>query len=231
MGMKRLGKWLGALALAAVAALLLIRRGTDRADNRVVASEQTASVKELREEVTHLKADLQKMGRLSGTAMSAAANAQAGVAKLENDDKRAPASRKDVAGDNVPQLPAGVLLGSTEQRFQQEARDSKWSAEAEAVARRHLSHALSGGSDVRELACHSTMCKALVVYESKALYLQSQNEMMVHPSTDWKGQLAFSDVRERPDGRVELDTYLFREGTNPLAEIAEEENARLAANH
>ncbi len=231
MGMRGFGKWLGVLALAAVAAVLLVRKGLDRGDNRVISTEQTASVEELREEMAHLKGDLRKMGRLSGTAMTAAVNAQASVAKLENDDKRPPAPGNDVVGGNVPPVPQEVLLGGTEQRFQQETRDPKWSTESETVARRHLSHALTEGSAVSQLACRSSICKALVVYESKAVYLQAQNEMMNHPATDWKGQLAFSDARERPDGRVEMDTYLFREGTNPLGEIAEEEHARLVSNH
>jgi hypothetical protein len=231
MGMMRLGKWLGILALAAASALLLVRKGLDRDGNRDISTGQTGSVQELREEVTHLKGELQKLGRISGTAISAAVSAQAGVAKLENSDKRIPAHANDVPGGNAPQLPEEVLLRGTEQRFQQEAQDSNWSADAEAVARRHLSHGLTGQSNVRQVACRSTICKALVVHESQAVFLQAQNEMMTHPSTDWKGQLAFSETRERPDGRVELDTYLFREGANPLGEIAEEEHARLASNH
>jgi hypothetical protein len=129
----------------------------------------------------------------------------------------------------APEISEGQLLQKTEEYFRGEARDPLWSRNAEATAGKELLFETRGSGEVQNLECHSTICRAEVVYVDRAAYDESLGGPTVQ-STIWMSGGTWSLPRERPDGRIEVDRYLFREGEDPQRDIyAAEEAAQMAA--
>lgn len=217
-------------AVIGAAVLLMVLRARSQPAGRSERVDDSTSITDMHHEIDLLRDQLRASERLAGAAAFAAASASrsATMGGTPNGDP-APTTRP-VPGSH-PEVPSADLFRRLDINFRHEQKDSSWSAAARDTARVELTRALPSGAELRGIDCSSTTCKGTVSYRSRSMYEEASHATITSlADRKWVGGMAWSDVREMPDGTFEIDEFLFREGHDPLREAYDqEEAARLAA--
>jgi len=193
------------------------------AGREALPPETASSLEDLRAEVARLRSETRRSGLLATAAAEAAATAHperpvpvpSGAGTLPE---------AALAQVPPPAVSAQVLEDLTAQRFREEVRDPAWQASADGTARKQWGEDVAAGGEARDVECKATMCRANLVFASEAAY----GEAMKRLSTSlpaWQGGGLWSAPRPQSDGKIVVERYLFRDGTDPLAEIYAEERA------
>jgi hypothetical protein len=211
--MKRL---IAVLLVAGTAACLTVWLRS-RPPNHRAPDDDARAVAELRREIDEIRRAVHRSEAVSGAAarIALAPETRAG-------QQQAPVRRPLT-------LPDEEVHRRTERKFNEEAKDRGWAAAVERQVGEEAARTLPAGADVRDVDCRSKMCRSRIVYPDRAGYEASTQALTTDPAANrWPGGRAWSPLRERPDGKFEQEAYFFREGQDPISEIYEEEEARLA---
>jgi hypothetical protein len=183
------------------------RSGSSAADNG------QAAVARMQEELAALRRAVDRSERLAGAAASVVVAA------------RAPVTPSDPRPAETPKSPVPPAISEEEayhrlgQLFQNETIDEKWAAGAEPNARQQVLTTLGAASTIRALECRRTTCRAAITFPNKDAYQHAMASVMLATSLAWTGTINYVPPQFEPDGSVELDEYLFRDGTNPMGDI------------
>ena len=120
-------------------------------------------------------------------------------------------------------------MNETDLKFEEEGFDRIWAATAEGIARGDVAGLLPTGAELAHLECRSSICRGVAIYSDRKQYEESMNRALNPSDVKWPGGRAWSEPKERSDGKLEQHHFFFREGTDALADIYREEEARLAS--
>lgn len=184
------------------------------------AGDGQARIAEMQEEMAALRRAVDRSERLAGAAASAAVAARAPVTPS---DPRPAEPAKSPPPPAISEEEAYHRLGEL---FQSEAIDEKWAAGAETNARQQVLATLGPASTIKALECRRTTCRAAITYPNKSAYQHAMASVMQATSLVWTGTINYVPPKFGSDGSVELDEYLFRDGTNPMGDIFAEATER-----
>ena len=100
----------------------------------------------------------------------------------------------------------------------------RWSIGAERVAQRQVSQGLPAESQLDEIECRSTMCRAVVSHENVGAYRGYVEGMLRNPHREWTGPAMYTLVDTAPNGRVRTEVF-FTKDENPVANNSQDTEA------
>jgi hypothetical protein len=212
-------KWqlgLGIVGLVALVSTIGIRR---RARTSILlASGDNQEVVQIREELKHIRGELNQHEAMVTFALSAANSTHAEVPSLPRPLSSAAATENVSGGTERPPIGQAAFVDQVDLMFQQEERDADWSADAERAARRQIMAQLGDGSSIRHIECRRTICKAVIVHSDEEAFHHCA-QLAEHPLAEWTGIIEYSAPAAAPNGEVRVDAYLIKPGENPANEI------------
>jgi hypothetical protein len=100
-----------------------------------------------------------------------------------------------------------------ESSFTHEKPDPQWVAEAQSTAEAKLTGAMPETSQVRSIACRSSMCRLETVHEDVEHYQQFVQSAFFNPETKlWNGGFFSTPLSAPGDGKLVIVSYLARDG-------------------
>lgn len=175
-------------------------------------------IKELRNEVGRLEAQVRTSSALVNAAVGAASSSMARSATIadERDTDRPSAA----APEDRPQISNEQVKERIQQRFDKEAKDPAWSPSAQSVARSQVTQGLPRDSRIEAIECSQSMCRAKLTHRDLAAFQEHMTASLLQNSQRaWNGNFMGTVVKTASDGSVDVELYLFRSGEDPVAEV------------
>jgi hypothetical protein len=173
---------------------------------------------DVQRELEQLRAEVRSYGMLAdGAARVAVANRQQLADLRTKDDAQPPPP--EPAKIETQELSVEEISQRVDSEFEAEPVSSAWSREADPRARAQLTRSLSGDTQLADLQCRASICKAVLSYRDRKSYDAFSSRLSLNPPTNWTGQVVYSEPHERPDGTFEISEYLFAPERTPLSDL------------